>query len=76
MMTKLDILFEDYSAKDIVYKEVEETGDCLFETMECRLDGVDCSILSDMASNYGVEKERQGFFEGFKCAMQLLKECE
>lgn len=76
-MKKLETLFCDYCNENIQYPEAEAAGQILNDTLEKLLK---CKKLraeiDDATFRYAAQLEKQGYIEGFKCAMQIMKECE
>lgn len=76
-MKKIEVLFSDYCNENIQHPEAETAGQILSDTLEKLLKCKELRAeIEDATSRYAAQSEKQGYIEGFKCAMQIMKECE
>lgn len=76
-MKKLETLFSDYCNENIQHSDTEMAGKVLSDVLNKLLQYRELyEEIEDAAFRYAAQLEKQGYFEGFKCAMQIMKECE
>lgn len=76
-MKKLETLFSGYCNENIQHPDTEAASQVLSDTLEKLLKCRELRTeVDDAAFRYAAQLEKQGYIEGFKCAMQIMKECE
>lgn len=76
-MGNIDVLFDNYYNRCDGDSEQIESVKCALEQKVSELLGEEVyqTELEDLITSYASSTEKQGFFEGFKCAMSIWKEC-
>ena len=77
LLEELYNIYVDTEKYFIKYEELTQTMDKIDTLLHntSSLDETSTTTLSDLITEYKIIAQKQGFINGFKCAIQILKEC-